>query len=221
MQKIALILTTLMLLTAIPVVSAHDEDKDREREREELRLEVRSHNENGDEEENEFEIKGEIESVGENSFVVNGQTILIDITQVGKFKQKGILKVGVMVKVEGVIINGNYYAAEIMTIGTGQGRFQIIIKELFPHCKPIRRPWIFRWQRCVKGLFTPSSPFPSPTPSASPTPESTPTVSPSPSVSPTPTATPIVEVKVKAVGPIELVISFLEQVLAYLQGLIS
>lgn len=71
-----------------------------------------------------FDIQGEITAVAGNNFVVSGQTIFIDPSQVKEFEQKGILAVGRRVKVEGIIKNNIKFAQEINVIGTGQGRFK-------------------------------------------------------------------------------------------------
>ncbi|OGM58084.1 hypothetical protein A3E46_00520 [Candidatus Woesebacteria bacterium RIFCSPHIGHO2_12_FULL_46_16] len=218
MKKIALALTTLMLLFSVSAVYAHDKDKDRGEERNEVRFELRTENhEDGEDEDedNEFKIRGQVESIADGSFVVNGQTIYIDVTQVKKFKQKGILDVGDWVKVKGIVKDDKNYAEDINVIGEGQGQFMLKIKGLFgflptPSASPSPTPS--------------SSASPTPEASASPTPESsaspTPSgsASPTPSVSPSPTTT--ARVSVKAQGPIDLVTSFLQQVLAYLQGLL-
>lgn len=76
-----------------------------------------------------FEITGKISAVAGNNFVVLDQTIFIDPSQVGKFKQKGILGVGQVVKVKGVIISNVKYAQDINVIGTGGGRFQFTTED--------------------------------------------------------------------------------------------
>ncbi|MGI5827797.1 MAG: DUF5666 domain-containing protein [Patescibacteria group bacterium] len=71
-----------------------------------------------------FDIQGEIESASETSFIVGGQTIIVDPTMVAKFTQKGILEEGQRVKVRGIITEDGYLAQDINVIGTGQGRYQ-------------------------------------------------------------------------------------------------
>lgn len=166
-------------------------------------------NDDGDENENEFEIKGQVESMTGSSFVIGGQTILIDLTKVEHFKQKGTINVGDWVKCEGEVIDGVNYAEEIKVIGEGGGRLSLKVNGISVSVSP-----------------TPtSSASPTATPTASPTasPEGTPveSASPSPSVSPSPTSSPVVMVEVKAKGPIDVVTEFLTQVLAYLQGLVT
>lgn len=151
-----------------------------------------------------FEIKGEISAISGNSFTILDQTIVIDPSQVSEFEQKGILAVGNMAKVEGKIINGTKYAKEIKIIGTGQGRFKFEIE----------------------GITLPAggSPNPSPSPSPSPSPTSdldaSPSPLPSPSVEPSATPSANVAVKIKASGPIDQVIEFLNQILSFLENLI-
>lgn len=67
---------------------------------------------------NEFEIVGTITSISGNTFVVAGQTIVIDPTKVSEFEQKGILATGTTVKVEGPIISGTNFAKEIKVFGS-------------------------------------------------------------------------------------------------------
>ena len=206
MKKIALVLTILMLLAIVPVAYAHGKDK----ERGGVRFELTTENHEGSDEDgnSEFKIRGRVESVSPGSFVVNGQTIYIDVTQVNKFTQKGILDVGDWVKVKGIVKDNKNYAEDINIIGEGQGRFMLKIKGLFPSLSPSPSP-------------TPSpSPSASPEVSPTPSPEASPSPTPSESPSPTPTSSPNVLASVKAVGPIELVTQFLQQVLAYLQGLL-
>ncbi len=77
---------------------------------------------------NKFETTGVISSISGNSFVVGDQTITIDISQVKKFEQKGILTVGKTVKVEGVIVNGTKFAKEIKVFEIGGQEVKIEIK---------------------------------------------------------------------------------------------
>lgn len=112
-----------------------------------------------------FEIRGEISSTSDTSFVVLSQTINIDPAQVFEFKQKGILKVGEKVKVEGIIKDGKKFAEEINIIGTGQGRFKFNYHNLTPTV------------------------IPAATPTPAPTSTSSPTSSPTPAITVTPTPT--------------------------------
>lgn len=61
----------------------------------------------------EFKIKGQISSLGTNSFIINGQTIKIDPLITKQVEQKGILAIGLFAKVEGRVINDILYAKEI------------------------------------------------------------------------------------------------------------
>lgn len=115
-----------------------------------------------------FRLDGEITALAESSFKVGGEEVFVNPGAVADFKQKGILKLGKRVKVEGVIIDGLKYAREIMLVGEGQGRFQIQ----------------FESNQGV-GLSFPA------------------------------------EVKLKAVGSLESVKTFLKQILEYFDGLIS
>lgn len=61
----------------------------------------------------EFEMKGMASDVTETSFTLNGETILIDISITGKLMQRGVLKNGSYVKVEGKVIDGKLYVVHI------------------------------------------------------------------------------------------------------------
>lgn len=136
---------------------AHTKDKEDSRNR--VRVEIKNEDEEKVEIENDrFEIIGKIESMSSNSFIVLGQTITIDPSRVSGFEQKGILKVGDSVKVEGIIKNGTKFAQEIKVSGAGGGRFKFEVRN-FP------------------------LPSVAPTTTVSPTPSVTPTGTPSASVS--------------------------------------
>lgn len=199
MRKLTLILPALLLiLTAVPIVSAHEQEKEMDRLRFAIKTEnrFRIHSESDDDEdENEFQIIGQVEATTGSSFSVGGHTILIDLTKVDEFKQVGMIDVGDNVIAKGVIIDGANYAEKIVVVGEGASILKFKIKGI---------------------SFNPSpSASPSPSVSPSPSPEAT------PSLSPSPTATPEIVVDVRARGPIEVVKEFLAQVLAYLEGLIS
>lgn len=201
-------LFTLIFLLLLPTLTFAHENKN-ENGNNRSRFELKVENEQDDDENHvrleigtqEFEIRGEITEISSNTFVILGQTITIDPSQVSEFKQKGILKVGNIAKVEGVVVGSTKFADEIKVIGTGQGRFKFEIE----------------------GLTLPSSsssPTPSVSPSPSASPEATSSASPSPSPSPEATAAANVSVKIKAQGPIDEVIAFLEQVLSILKNLV-
>jgi hypothetical protein len=222
MRKFAVILTLVFILTAAPVVSACESGGAAGNIRFASRQEIREnwvnkfklHLQNN---EDKFQILGTVESVGDSSFVVGGQTVLIDISKTPNFKQIGSIDVGDNVIVKGIVIDGVNYAQKIVVTGEKGGAEVLQFK--------------------IKGLSYAGTPTPIPAPSASPSPspETSPTASPSPSASPTaspspeaspnlspsPTASPTIVVDVRAKGPIEVVKEFLTQVLAYLEGLIS
>lgn len=214
MKKLLPVLVILFLLFGTPVLAKSEKSHSQSNETQlEVKVQQGSSDDNehqGPKKENlkleigdsEFEVMGEITSVSNTSFEIGGQTINIDPSKVSKFKQKGILEVGNMAKVEGVIADGEKFAEEIKLIGKGQGRFKFEIK----------------------GLFS-GSPEPSGSPSASPTSSPDASVEPgaSPSVSPSasPAASSDIRVKIKAIGPIDEVITFLEQVLGFLGGLVG
>lgn len=193
MKQIALLLILTLFLTT-PAALAK-EGKGGKGKSGEAKVEVKIKNEQDplqavqkvEIEENKFEIRGQISAVSGNNFVVAGQTIFIDPSQVREFEQKGIVNVGDNVKVEGVIKNGVKFAREIKVIGEGQGRFKFEIKGL-----------------------------PSLLPTVSPS------VSPigSPSATPQATTSANVKVKIKANGPVDQVVTFLQQILNFLQNLI-
>ena len=204
MRKILILALTAFVLFSPAVVFAHKDKHEGS-----SKFEVKIESEDDEEDEfnlgiggQSFQIRGEISLISGNSFTILDQTIVVDPSAVSEFKQKGILKVGNTVKVEGKIVNGTKYAEEIMVIGTGQGRFKFEIK----------------------GFTLPaqSSPSPSPSPNPSPSPISDISESPSPSPSPSPSATPSanVSVKIKASGPVDQVIEFISQILSFLENLI-
>lgn len=119
----------------------------------------------------DFEIMGDISAIAGNNFVVSGQTIFIDPSQVKEFEQKGILQVGERVKVEGIVKNGVKFAEDINVVGTGQGRFKFETGDK---------------QAGVGSSAQANS-----------------------------------QVQIKAVGSVQQVITFLEQILSLLKGLIS
>ncbi len=206
MRKILILLFTAFALFSPAVVFAH-KDKDQRSSKFEVKIENEDDeddNVNFEIGQSSFEIKGEIRSISGNSFTILGQTIVVDPSQVSEFKQKGILKVGNMAKVKGKIINGTKYAKEIKVIGQGQGRFKFEIKGI------------------VLPAHSSPSLSPSPSPSPSPTSDISESPSPSPSPSPEPSATPSanVAVKIKAIGSIDQVIEFLNQILSFLGNLI-
>lgn len=69
---------------------------------------------------NNFEITGEISKVDTGSFVVALQTIFVDPNLVQDFEQRGLLKVGERVKVEGIIIDGKKFAREIKVLANNE-----------------------------------------------------------------------------------------------------
>lgn len=77
-----------------------------------------------------FEIIGKIDSISGNVIVVAGQTIVIDISKVKNFEQKGILTVGKTVNVEGVIVDGTKFAKEIKVFGASGQEVKIEIKNV-------------------------------------------------------------------------------------------
>lgn len=135
---------------------------------------------------NKFEIRGEITSIGDNSFVIGSQTIRISPATTGKFEQKGNLAVGAFAKVEGVIINNIFFATEIKT--EAQGRFGT---------PPAR----FKFKVDGVNHHVPGS-----------------------TISATPSAFPIASssarVEIKARGPVDQVIKFIESILASLKNLV-
>ncbi len=284
-KKFAFAFLIFSLLFSAPVISAHNDDSKSGKSKLEFELKI---DDDEDEDEDkfelgnqEFEITGEITSLGGNSFEILGQTINVDPSKVSKFEQKGILEVGLIAKVEGVLIAGEKFAQEIKVIGTGQGRFKFEIEgsgignqtnntassnppsspsptiqssqtsptpsnplpstnstpaiEVKIKAKgPIDR--IVDFLKQILSFFQVSSseePEPSPSPNATPQPNITPLPSPSPSPSPTPSPSPVIsslltatpsaaiQVKVEAKGPLDQVMGFLENILTFLQGLIT
>ncbi len=75
-----------------------------------------------------FIVSGTITSLSDNAIVVSNQTIIIDLTKVPEFTQKGILAVGASVRIKGIIVGDIKYAEDVNVIKTGQGRFQFSTK---------------------------------------------------------------------------------------------
>lgn len=176
-------------------------------------------------EQNRFEITGQIEAINDGNILVNGQTIYIDFLQVRKFRQNGTLNVGDTVLVKGVIKDGKNYAEKITVIGKEDGKFSVKIKVLAfpgPSISPSPTPSSSPTPTPTESPTPTASPTPteSPIPTESPTPTPSESPSPTPSVSPSPTVAPNVSVEVKAVGPIEAVANFLQQIIDYLKGLL-
>lgn len=209
MKKLLPIVAILFLLISTPVFASQGKNKEKSNEsRIDVRINAHGRGDDGDngnhklkveidEDDSEFEVMGEITSVGGSSFVIAGQIVNVDPSKVEKFKQKGILEVGNKAKVEGIIVGDDKFAEEIKLIGTGQGRFKFEIRGLTFLVSP--------------------SPTPSGTPSASPDVSPSPNASPSPS--PSPSVSSNVKVKIKAIGPIDQVIAFLNQILSFLTGI--
>lgn len=215
MKKLLPILTLAFILTATPVFASQGKNSHKNDNESRFELKIRGdhqdndrgHNNKNSEDEDEdnktkieidnseFEVRGEITSVSANSFVIAGQTINIDPLKVSEFEQKGILAVGNSAKVEGIIVDGDKFAEEIKLIGTGQGRFKFEIR----------------------GLTISASPTPGATPSASP--DASPQASVSPSPSSSPSVSSDIRVKIKANGPLDQVVAFLQQILGFLTGL--
>ena len=62
----------------------------------------------------EFKLWGQIQASSSSSITINNQVITIDSSVTGKIKEVGNPAVGIYAKVEGVIINGIYYAEKIV-----------------------------------------------------------------------------------------------------------
>lgn len=76
---------------------------------------------------NRFEIIGEVTKVDSDNFTVASQIVFIDVNLVKEFEQKGTLKVGERVEVEGIIIDGRKFAREI-NVFTNNSQIQIEVK---------------------------------------------------------------------------------------------
>lgn len=210
MARVFLILLVSFILAAPTAVLAHkshsenqgkshlvakfESDDEDDEDEDEIKAQSKAQSDN------KFEIKGMITAVSGNSFVINGQTVNINPQVTGEFEQKGLLETGVMAKVEGQVVDGQLFAEEVKIIGQGQGRFKFEIKGLGT-------------------LFSLPTPTPSPTPPAEETtPSPTPTPSPSPEVGAA--ATTMANIQVKAVGPLDQVVGFIESILNFLKGLV-
>ncbi len=123
MKRLTILSTlSVLLLIGLPIaVFAHgggDNEGRHGRGQDEQRIEIRAEEDEVAEEavilsQATFEIRGEITAVGSDTFMVAGQTIIVDPSMVTEFEQEGVLVVGSMVKVEGIISGGVFLAEEI------------------------------------------------------------------------------------------------------------
>lgn len=141
-------------------------------------------------ENNKFEIEGAVDSLSANSFTVNGQSVSIDTGLVNTYRQKGILKVGNEVKVKGTVKNSILYAEDVKIMNGVLGNFKVEVKSN------------------NKGTVTAATVTPNPSISAGPTPSGNATVSAN------------ADVKIKANGPVDQVILFINQILNFLKTLV-
>lgn len=102
MKKLILVLLAILLMFIAAPGAYADEDQG---------LKINDHTKfelKFDQDTQQFDIRGEITAAAGNNFVVSGQTIFIDPSQIKEFEQKGIIAVGKRINV----------------IGTGAGRFK-------------------------------------------------------------------------------------------------
>lgn len=87
----------------------NDEIEDENENENKNRIRVRVEEDKG-----KFKIQGPIESFTESSVTIDERLIKIDPNTTSKFKQVGKLEVGMHTKVEGMIIDGTYFAEKIV-----------------------------------------------------------------------------------------------------------
>lgn len=132
------------------------------------RIKIKIENDKG-----EFKIWGPIQSFTASSITIDGKTITIDPNTTEKFKQVGILNIGMYARVEGVIINDIFYAEKIVVDQRNKNEIDEDEEDDDDEISP-----------------TPSA---TPTGTLTPTIIGTPTVTPSETPTPTATETPILE----------------------------
>ena len=72
-------------------------------------------------------IRGTISSIGINSFVIGEHTIYIDPVKTGSFRQLGTIETGAHAEVKARRVEDVLYAEQIVIVGTGQGKTQIVL----------------------------------------------------------------------------------------------
>lgn len=73
-------------------------------------------------------VRGIISAIGTNTFTIGEHTIYIDAAKTGSFRQMGTIAVDARAEVKTRRIDGVLYAQQVIIVGTGQGRTQIIVK---------------------------------------------------------------------------------------------
>lgn len=61
----------------------------------------------------EFDIRGTVDSTSDSSFMIVGQTVVIDPSMVSDFRQRAEVTVGSMLRVRGVIMDGTFFVERI------------------------------------------------------------------------------------------------------------
>lgn len=201
-MKTLLILFLTIFLFSKTIVLADSEKNEKKEVKSEIKIEKTEtiHNEDENEEneteeneqgKNKFKIKGEITAYDGSSLTVNEQLIKIDPIVTEKLKIVGKLAVGMNAHVKGKIINGSFYAEEIVIDNRNKNKIS-----------PTPTPTI---------SLTPT-PSVSPTPTASVTPTSTPTVN------ITPTPTPVINEEVKEELGLKKLLEALSHLLDFLKN---
>ena len=72
-------------------------------------------------------IRGTISSIGINAFVIDEHTIYIDPVKTGSFRQLGTIETGAHAEVKARRVEDVLYAEQIVIVGTGQGKTQIVL----------------------------------------------------------------------------------------------
>lgn len=73
-------------------------------------------------------VRGTISSIGTGAFAIGEHTIYIDPAKTGSFRQMGTIETGARAEVKARRVDNLLYAEQIVIVGTGQGRTQIVVK---------------------------------------------------------------------------------------------
>lgn len=72
-------------------------------------------------------IRGTISSVGTGALAIGEHTIYIDPAKTGSFRQMGTIETGARAEVKARRVGDLLYAEQVIIVGTGQGRTQIVL----------------------------------------------------------------------------------------------
>lgn len=72
-------------------------------------------------------VRGTISAVSTNAFTIGEYTIYIDPAKTGSFRQMGTIAIDARAEVKARRMDGILYAEQVVIVGTGQGRTQIVL----------------------------------------------------------------------------------------------